>query len=69
VSGWGEVPHRQALAATHAATRPSGSGELVGGVIQWVDGSLLRKSMEGGGFKDVRMVRAKSVSEVENLDQ
>lgn len=69
VSGWAEVPHRKALAAAHAATRPAGSGELVGRAARWVDGTLLRKSMEGGGFKNVRMLKAKSVWEVEDLDE
>jgi len=69
VSGWAEVPHRRALAAAHAATRPAGSRELVGGAARWVDGTLLRKSMEGGGFKGVRMEKAKSVWEVDDLDE
>jgi SAM-dependent methyltransferase len=69
VSGWAEVPHRQALGAAHAATRPAGSGELVGGAARWVDGVLLRKSMEGGGFENVRMEKAKSMWEVEDLDE
>ena len=53
----------------HAATHPAGSGELVGRAARWIDGTLLRKNVEGGGFKNVRMLKAKSVWEVEDLDE
>ncbi|KAE9374924.1 S-adenosyl-L-methionine-dependent methyltransferase [Stipitochalara longipes BDJ] len=68
VSAWAEVPHRKALAAAHAATRPKGAGDLVGGAVRWIDGRLLRRCMEKGGFECVRMLKAKSVWEVEDLD-
>jgi len=68
VSGWADVPHRAALAAAHSATRPAGSEPLVGGAVRWVDGKLLRQSMEEGGFKGgVTMTKVKSVSEVADL--
>jgi SAM-dependent methyltransferase len=68
VSAWAEVPHRKALVAAHAATRPEGAGELVGGAGRWVDGRLLGTCMEEAGFEGVRMVKARSVWEVEDLD-
>ncbi|KAN0099209.1 S-adenosyl-L-methionine-dependent methyltransferase [Hyaloscypha variabilis] len=68
VSVWAEVPHRKALAAVHAATRPEGAGELIGGAGRWVDGRLLGRCMEGAGFEGVKMVKARSVWEVEDLD-
>lgn len=40
---------------------------IVGGAIRWVDGTLLRRSMEEGGFMDIQMVKAKSMSEVQDL--
>ena len=48
VSAWAEVPHRKALAAAHAATRPEGAGKLVGGA---------GRCMEEAGFEGVRMVK------------
>jgi len=68
VSAWAEVPHRKALAAAHAATRPEGAGQLFGGAVRWVDGNLLRRCMTEGGFEDVKMLKAKSVWDVEDLD-
>lgn len=67
VSGWADVPHREAMLKAHLETRPHGSEALVGGAIRWVDGKLLRRSMEEGGFVDVQMVKVKSVSEMEDL--
>ena len=68
VSAWAEVPHRKALAAAHASARPEGVGQLVGGAVRWVDGSLLRKCMTQVGFEDVKMLKVKSVWDVEDLD-
>jgi SAM-dependent methyltransferase len=68
VSGWADVPHRMPMLAAHNATREPGSEALVGGAIRWVDGSLLRSSMENGGFKDVKMWKARSTSEIDDLD-
>lgn len=68
VSAWAEVPHRKALTAAHVATRRPEMGELVGGAARWVDGSLLRRCMEEGGFDEVNMLKVKSVWEVEDLD-
>jgi hypothetical protein len=68
VSAWAEVPHRKALAPAHAATRPEGAGELVGGAVRWVNGMLLRKCMEEGGFDGVKMLKVRSIWEVEHLD-
>ncbi|KAM3069222.1 hypothetical protein ACMFMG_010738 [Clarireedia jacksonii] len=67
VSGWADVPHRMPMLAAHNATREPNSEALVGGAIRWVDGTLLRSSMEKGGFKDVKMWKARSVSEIEDL--
>lgn len=69
VTAWAEVPHRAALKAAHDATRPEGSGDLVGGASRWMDGTLLKLCLENGGFENVSMEKGSAVIEVEDLER
>lgn len=69
ISIFGHVPHRPALAAAHNATRPSTSPPLIGGAVDWEDGTLLRRVLQDGGFRkdQIRLEHASAINEVENL--